>query len=100
MDLDQYCIIIIDQFMEKSGGVLLGTDTVSLLRDKKQFGGFIVGCSGSDEMRGFYESGADGYLGKPIKRSNVLQKLWSCLNEKPVPGNDFVDQGGFYRYTR
>lgn len=98
MDLDQYSMIIMDQYMERSGGVLLGTDAVSLLREKKQYSGFIVGCSGSDETRGFFESGADGYLAKPIRSTHVLQRLWLSLNEKPVLDKRFVDQGGFYRF--
>ena len=66
-----YDVIIMDQYMESAGGVLLGTDTViALIRMGVQ--SLIIGCSGNDMKGDFQAVGAD------------------CCWQKPLPNNETI----------
>ena len=61
----RFDVIIVDQYMEESGGVMLGTDTVFAMRRMK-VDSLIIGCSGNDMNDEFLEAGADIFWGKPL----------------------------------
>ena len=67
-------VVIMDQYMESTGGALLGTDTIIAIR-RMGISSMIVGSSGNDIADQFLEAGAD--------------KVW----RKPLPSNtDMIDQ--------
>lgn len=68
-------ILIVDQFMEEAGGVLLGTDTVIALRRMK-IESLIIGCSGNDLEAEFKEAGADSMWKKPMPPNAQIIQLW------------------------
>eukprot|EP00529_Nitzschia_sp_RCC80_P003643 CAMPEP_0113485144 /NCGR_PEP_ID=MMETSP0014_2-20120614/24332_1 /TAXON_ID=2857 /ORGANISM="Nitzschia sp." /LENGTH=1072 /DNA_ID=CAMNT_0000378781 /DNA_START=26 /DNA_END=3245 /DNA_ORIENTATION=- /assembly_acc=CAM_ASM_000159 len=58
-------IIIMDQYMGESGGVMTGTDTIIAMR-RNQVESLIIGCSGNDIDDEFYSAGANIVWGKPL----------------------------------
>lgn len=62
--------IVMDQYMEESGGTVLGTDVILTLRQKMKVTSIIIGCSGNDLDAEFFASGADFVWKKPMP-SNV-----------------------------
>ena len=43
----KFDVIVVDQFMEKVGGVMVGTDVLFAMR-RMRFESVIIGCSGND----------------------------------------------------
>jgi PleD family two-component response regulator len=64
-------IIIVDHHMEEAGGLLLGTDTVVTMRERK-IASFIIGCSGNDIEDQFIRAGSDWAIGKPTPPNKVI----------------------------
>jgi len=50
---DSFDVMIIDQFMEEAGGLLVGTDVIARMRHIKEDSP-IIGCSGNDLASTFY----------------------------------------------
>jgi two-component system, sensor histidine kinase len=59
-------VIVMDQYMEESGGVMLGTDVIAALRELNRSAALIIGCSGNDLDAKFLAAGADFVWKKPI----------------------------------
>jgi signal transduction histidine kinase len=68
-------IIICDQYMEETGGVLVGTDVIIAMRRNK-VNSFIIGCSGNDLHQKFFEAGADMVWGKPMPSNAAIIQQW------------------------
>lgn len=69
----QFDIIVVDQYMEEAGGVMVGTDVVFAMRRMK-IDSIIIGCSGNDMDDVFKEAGADWVWGKPMPSNQVAMK--------------------------
>jgi CheY-like chemotaxis protein len=65
VDLEDYDLIFMDQFMTSTEKQLLGTDTVRALR-AKGFQNTICGLSANDLEQSFFSAGADCFVLKPI----------------------------------
>jgi signal transduction histidine kinase/CheY-like chemotaxis protein/sensor domain CHASE-containing protein len=75
-------VIIIDQYMEEAGGVMIGTDVVYAMR-RMGLQSYIIGCSGNDVDTKFYEAGVDGVWRKPVPSNTaIIQELRGVLREK------------------
>jgi len=66
---EKFDVIVVDQYMEEAGGVMVGTDVVFAMR-RMRIDSIIIGCSGNDMDDLFKEAGADWVWGKPMP-SNV-----------------------------
>eukprot|EP00529_Nitzschia_sp_RCC80_P007509 CAMPEP_0113471992 /NCGR_PEP_ID=MMETSP0014_2-20120614/17275_1 /TAXON_ID=2857 /ORGANISM="Nitzschia sp." /LENGTH=1355 /DNA_ID=CAMNT_0000364667 /DNA_START=428 /DNA_END=4492 /DNA_ORIENTATION=- /assembly_acc=CAM_ASM_000159 len=55
---EKFDVIIVDQYMEEAGGILVGTDVVFAMR-RMRIESIIIGCSGNDLEGEFKESGAN-----------------------------------------
>ena len=66
-------VIIVDQYMEEAGGVMVGTDVVFAMRRQK-LDSIIIGCSGNDMDELFKESGADWVWKKPMPSNSIIVK--------------------------
>jgi PAS domain S-box-containing protein len=73
--------IIVDQHMEEAGGLLLGTETVVTMRQRK-IASFIIGCSGNDIEDEFMAAGSDWAIAKPTPPNNVILKQLRCFLTK------------------
>ena len=72
-------VIIMDQYMEESGGILVGTDAIIALRRIK-VPSVIIGCSGNDLALEFIRSGADIVWRKPLpSNTEIIQQLREFL---------------------
>jgi CheY-like chemotaxis protein len=67
---ETFDVIIVDQYMEEAGGVMVGTDVVYAMR-RMRIDSIIIGCSGNDLGREFAEAGA----GKDTMLSHFLSKI-------------------------
>ncbi|KAL3940654.1 MAG: hypothetical protein SGARI_000886 [Bacillariaceae sp.] len=76
---DKFDVIIVDQYMEEAGGVMLGTDVVFAMRRMK-IDSVIVGCSGNDMESQFRDAGADWVWQKPMPSNGmIIQDLRSSM---------------------
>jgi len=73
VDKEQFDVIVVDQYMEESGGVMVGTDVVFAMRRMK-IDSIIIGCSGNDINHLFKEAGSDWTWGKPMPSNKVILK--------------------------
>ena len=64
-------IIIMDQYMEEAGGVLIGTETVNIMREMGVTS-IIVGCSGNDMKDEFLAAGCQLCWGKPMTANQFI----------------------------
>jgi CheY-like chemotaxis protein len=72
---ESFDVIVLDQYMEGAGGVLLGTDTAIAMRRSK-INSIIVGCSGNDLDDEFRAAGADLVWKKPMpSNSEIIRHL-------------------------
>jgi len=68
-------LIIMDQFMQEAGGVLVGTDVIIALR-RSNVTAVVIGCSGNDLDEKFFASGADMTWKKPIPtNADIIQSI-------------------------
>jgi CheY-like chemotaxis protein len=75
-------VIIMDQYMEESGGVLVGTDVIIALRRMK-VPSVIIGCSGNDLSLEFTRSGADIVWRKPLpSNAEIIRQLRDSLQQR------------------
>ena len=78
----KFDIIICDQYMEESGGVMVGTDVIIALR-RDGVKSVIVGCSGNDLEMEFNEAGADLVWKKPMPANNeIIKQFRQCLQDR------------------
>lgn len=62
---ETFDVIVVDQYMEEAGGVMVGTDVVFAMR-RMRIKSIIIGCSGNDMDEQFTEAGADMVWKKPM----------------------------------
>lgn len=77
---EQFDVIVVDQYMEEAGGVLVGTDVVFAMR-RMRIDSIIVGCSGNDIDEEFLEAGADWVWKKPMpSNAKIISDLKSAMS--------------------
>jgi len=69
----KFDVIVVDQYMEEAGGVMVGTDVVFAMR-RMRMDSIIIGCSGNDMDDLFKEAGADWVWGKPMPSNATTVK--------------------------
>jgi CheY-like chemotaxis protein len=88
---EKFDVIIVDQYMEEAGGVMVGTDVVFAMR-RMRIDSIIIGCSGNDMDDLFKEAGADWVWGKPIpSNKTTVKQLRNALKQRDMknfPTND------------
>ena len=70
-DVIRFDAIVMDQYMEEAGGIILGTDAVQVMR-RMGIESYIIGCSGNDMMSEFLDAGADVFWGKPLPPNQII----------------------------
>merc|ERR1712045_639077 len=90
---EKFDVIVVDQYMEEAGGVMVGTDVVFAMR-RMRIDSIIIGCSGNDMDDLFKEAGADWVWGKPMP-SNIttIKQLRSALTVSERKKNMSNDSG-------
>jgi CheY-like chemotaxis protein len=79
---NKFDVIIVDQYMEEAGGVMVGTDVVFAMR-RQRIDAIIIGCSGNDMDELFKEAGADWVWKKPMPpNSTIVKQLKTGLKKK------------------
>lgn len=79
---DKFDVIVVDQFMEEAGGVMVGTDVVFAMR-RMRIDSVIIGCSGNDMGPQFKDAGADWVWQKPMpSNGKIIQDLRTSLSER------------------
>lgn len=79
---EKFDAIVVDQYMEEAGGVMVGTDVVFAMR-RMRIDSVIIGCSGNDMGTQFFEAGADWVWQKPMpSNANIIQDLRTSLNKR------------------
>jgi CheY-like chemotaxis protein len=68
---ETFDVIVVDQFMEEAGGVMVGTDVVYAMR-RMRIESIIIGCSGNDLSQEFTEAGADWVWQKPMPSNREI----------------------------
>jgi CheY-like chemotaxis protein len=68
---EMFDVIVVDQFMEEAGGVMVGTDVVFAMR-RIGIQSIIIGCSGNDMDDQFSEAGADWVWRKPMPSNTQI----------------------------
>ena len=72
-------VIVVDQYMQEAGGIMLGTDVVYAMRRSK-IESIIIGCSGNDIDDLFHDAGADWVWKKPMpSNKKILSQLHGAL---------------------
>jgi len=88
----EFDIIICDQFMEEAGGVMVGTDGIIAMR-RMRVSAIIIGCSGNDLDKEFFEAGADWVWGKPMpSNSEIIAQFRKGLQARD-PSDDAASFG-------
>jgi len=64
-------VIVVDQYMEEAGGIMVGTDVVVAMR-RMQIKSIIIGCSGNDMENQFVEAGSNWVWGKPMPQNHII----------------------------
>jgi len=84
--MEKFDIVVVDQYMEEAGGVMVGTDVVFAMR-RMRIESIIVGCSGNDMGTQFVEAGADFVWQKPMpSNAEIIQDLRKSLKIRPQNG--------------
>jgi CheY-like chemotaxis protein len=68
---ESFDVIVVDQYMEEAGGVMVGTDVVFAMR-RMRINSVIIGCSGNDMNQLFTQAGCDWVWGKPLPSNAVV----------------------------
>jgi nitrogen-specific signal transduction histidine kinase len=68
---EQFDIIVVDQYMEEAGGVMVGTDVVYAMR-RMRIESIIIGCSGNDLDEEFRDAGANWVWQKPMPSNKTI----------------------------
>ena len=76
---ERFDVIIVYQYMEEAGGVMLGTAVVFAMR-RMLIDATIIGCSCNNLKVEFKEAGADSVWQKPMPSNADIIRLWrsSC----------------------
>jgi CheY-like chemotaxis protein len=79
---EKFDVIIVDQYMEEAGGVMVGTDVVYAMR-RMRINSIIIGCSGNDLDVEFGEAGVDWVWQKPMpSNEDIIAHLHAALATK------------------
>ncbi|KAG7340030.1 PAS domain S-box containing protein [Nitzschia inconspicua] len=79
---NRFNVIIVDQYMEEAGGVMVGTDVVFAMR-RMRIDSVIIGCSGNDMGSQFLEAGADWVWQKPLpSNGKIIQDLRTSMAKR------------------
>mmetsp|Transcript_22473 Transcript_22473/g.50161 ORF Transcript_22473/g.50161 Transcript_22473/m.50161 type:complete len:781 (-) Transcript_22473:2059-4401(-) len=79
---DKFDVMIVDQFMEEAGGVMVGTDVVFAMR-RMRIDSILIGCSGNDIGSQFFDAGADMVWQKPMPSNDkIIEDLRTSLDKK------------------
>jgi CheY-like chemotaxis protein len=79
-------VIVVDQYMQEAGGMMVGTDVVGAMRQSK-IESIIIGCSGNDIDDLFLDAGADWVWKKPVpSNKKILSQLHGALQKKEQAG--------------
>lgn len=79
---NRFDVIVVDQYMEEAGGVMVGTDVVFAMR-RQRIDSIIIGCSGNDMDELFKEAGADWVWKKPMpSNATIVKQLRTGLKKK------------------
>jgi CheY-like chemotaxis protein len=79
---EKFDVIVVDQYMEEAGGVMVGTDVVFAMR-RMRIDSIIIGCSGNDMDEQFLEAGADWVWKKPMpSNSKIITDLRAAMSKK------------------
>mmetsp|Transcript_15842 Transcript_15842/g.39351 ORF Transcript_15842/g.39351 Transcript_15842/m.39351 type:complete len:617 (+) Transcript_15842:846-2696(+) len=81
-DPQKFDVIIMDNYMEKSGGAILGTDVVAEMRKSIGVQSLIIGCSGNDLDKEFVAAGAEFFWGKPMpSNTEIVRQIKAGINK-------------------
>lgn len=87
---DKFDIMVVDQFMEAAGGVMVGTDVVFAMR-RMRIDSVIVGCSGNDIGTQFFDAGADMVWQKPMPSNDkIIRDLRSAFVKRRGRSTDSI----------
>ena len=88
----EFDIIVVDQYMEEAGGVMLGTDVVMAMR-RNGIKSIVIGCSGNDTEDHFMEAGCQAVWKKPMPNNQETITQLSFLIEQRArnAGQDKMD---------
>lgn len=76
---EKFDVIVVDQYMEEAGGVMVGTDVVFAMR-RMRIDSIIIGCSGNDMEEQFTEAGADWVWKKPMpSNSRIISDIRTAM---------------------
>lgn len=79
--IEKFDIIIVDQYMEEAGGVMVGTDVIYTLR-RMGVDSIIIGCSGNDLDEEFNDAGVDLVWPKPIPTNEeIIRQIRDALSK-------------------
>ena len=79
---EKFDVMIVDQFMDGAGGVMVGTDVVFAMR-RMRIDSVLIGCSGNDIGAQFFDAGADMVWQKPMPTNDqIIRDLRSCLDKR------------------
>lgn len=80
---DHFDVIVVDQYMEEAGGVMVGTDVVYAMR-RMRIESIIIGCSGNDLEAEFREAGANWVWKKPMpSNKEIIAQFRQALGNIP-----------------
>jgi len=81
---EKFDVMIVDQYMEGAGGVMVGTDVVFAMR-RMRIDSVLIGCSGNDIGAQFIDAGADMVWQKPMpKNEQIIKDLRSSLDKRGI----------------
>lgn len=81
---ERFDVMIVDQYMESAGGVMVGTDVVFAMR-RMRIESVLIGCSGNDIGTQFFDAGADMVWQKPMPSNDqIIRDLRSTLSARGI----------------
>jgi CheY-like chemotaxis protein len=84
--VEKFDVIVVDQYMEEAGGVMVGTDVVFAMR-RIGIESIIIGCSGNDMDDQFSEAGADWVWRKPMpSNTQIISDIRAALATRAAAG--------------
>lgn len=83
--VEHFDVIVVDQYMDEAGGVMVGTDAIYALR-RMGVNSIIIGCSGNDLDDEFIDAGADAVWPKPIPTNEeIIRQISEALAYRDNP---------------
>ena len=81
---EKFDVMIVDQYMESAGGVMVGTDVVFTMR-RMRIESVLIGCSGNDIGTQFFDAGADMVWQKPMPSNDqIIRDLRKTLSDRGI----------------